>query len=177
MTFTATVTSTAGTPTGTVQFKDGGTNLGSPQALNGSGVATFSTSSLTAGIHTITADYSGDPNFIASTGTLSGGQQVGAIIRFSSATYNTTESSLSATITVQRSGELTSAVSVDYATPDDSAATPTILPCSTPGFVSPRCDFTTAIGTLRFAANETSKTFEVLISQDNYVEGSEQLPV
>ncbi|MDX6531732.1 MAG: hypothetical protein QOH41_4022 [Blastocatellia bacterium] len=173
VTFTATVTSTAGTPTGTVQFKDGGTSIGSPQALNGSGVATFSTSSLTAGIHTITADYSGDPNFIASTGTLSGGQQVGAIIRFSSAAYNTTESSLSATITVQRSGELTSAVSVDYATPDDSAAT-TILPCSTPGFVSPRCDFTTAIGTLKFAANETSKTFEVLISQDNYVEGSEQ---
>ncbi|MDX6406725.1 MAG: trimeric autotransporter adhesin [Blastocatellia bacterium] len=173
VTFTATVTSTAGTPTGTVQFKDGGASIGSPQALNGSGVATFSTSSLTAGIHTITADYSGDPNFIASTGTLSGGQQVGAIIRFSSATYNTTESSLSATITVQRSGELTSAVSVDYATPDDSAAM-TILPCSTPGFVSPRCDFTTAIGTLKFAANETSKTFEVLISQDNYVEGSEQ---
>ena len=28
VTFTATVTSTAGTPTGTVQFKDDGTNLG-----------------------------------------------------------------------------------------------------------------------------------------------------
>ena len=173
VTFTATVTSTAGTPTGTAQFKDGGTNLGSPQALNGSGVATFSTSSLTAGLHTITADYSGDANFLVSTGTLSGGQQVGAIIRFSSPTYNTTESSRSATITVQRSGELTSAVTVDYATPDDSSATPTILPCSTPAFVSARCDFTTAVGTLKFAANETTKTFEVLISQDNYVEGFE----
>ena len=170
VTFTATVTSTAGTPTGTVQFKDGGTSIGSPQALNGSGVASFSTSSLTSGVHTITADYSGDPNFIASTGTLSGGQQVGAIIKFSSATYSTTESSRAATITVTRSGETTTAVTVDYATPDDSAATPTILPCSTPGFVSPRCDFSTAIGTLRFAANETSKTFEVLISQDNFVE-------
>ncbi len=174
VTFTATVTSTAGTPTGTVQFKDGGTNLGSPQTLNGSGVATFSTSSLVVGGHTITADYSGDLNFLLSSGTLSGGQQVGAIITFSASAYNTTESSRSVTITVQRSGDLTSAVTVDYAAPDDSAATPTILPCSTPGFVSARCDFTTAIGTLKFAANETSKTFVVLISQDNYVEGAEQ---
>jgi uncharacterized repeat protein (TIGR01451 family) len=174
VTFTATVTSTAGTPTGTVQFKDGGTTIGS-QALNGSGVATFATSSLVAGLRTITADYGGDANFLLSTGTLSGGQQVGAIIRFSSTTYNTTESSGSTTITVQRSGELSSAVTVDYATPDDSAATPTILPCSTPGFVSPRCDFTTAIGTLKFAAGEASKTFVVLISQDNYVEGPESL--
>src|SRR4029078_3698825 len=62
----------------------------------------------------------------------------------------------------------------DYASPDDSSATPTILPCSTPGFVSPRCDFNTVAGTLRFAAGETSKTFEVLISQDNFVEGSER---
>ncbi len=78
VTFTATVTSGAGTPTGTVQFKDGGTNLGSPQALNGSGVATFSTTALTPGMHTITADYSGDVNFLTSSGTLAGGQTVSA---------------------------------------------------------------------------------------------------
>ncbi|PYS57406.1 MAG: hypothetical protein DMF74_26130, partial [Acidobacteria bacterium] len=48
VTFTATVTSGAGTPTGTVQFKDNGTNLGAPVALNAGGVATFITSSLTA---------------------------------------------------------------------------------------------------------------------------------
>src|SRR5205814_10458584 len=79
VTFTATVTSAAGTPTGTVQFKDGGTNLGSPQTLNGSGVATFSTTSLTTGVHPITADYSGATNFLSSSGTLSGGQVVGSI--------------------------------------------------------------------------------------------------
>src|SRR5205823_1843493 len=45
VTFTATVTSGAGTPTGTVQFKDNGTNLGAPVALNAGGVATFTTSS------------------------------------------------------------------------------------------------------------------------------------
>jgi hypothetical protein len=74
-------------------------------------------------------------------------------------------------------GDLTSTATVDYATPDDSAATGAIPPCSTPGFVSPRCDFTTASGTLTFAPGDTSKTFTVLISQDNYVEGPEGVPL
>lgn len=177
VTFTATVTSAAGTPTGTVQFKADGTNIGSPQTLNGSGVATFTTSTLSAGIHTITANYNGDGNFSPSTGTLSGGQTVGVILQFSAALFNTTESSFKATITVQRTGDPLPAVTVNYATPDDSSATPTILPCSTPGFVSSRCDFTSTTGTLRFAANESTKTFDVLISQDNYVEGNESLPL
>src|SRR4030095_13447686 len=63
VTFTATVSSGAGTPSGTVQFKDNGDNLGPPVALNASGVAQFTTSSLTTGTHPITADYSGDGNF------------------------------------------------------------------------------------------------------------------
>jgi uncharacterized delta-60 repeat protein len=76
VTFTATVTPASGSgPTLTVTFKDGSTILGS-SGLNGSGVATFSTSSLSAGTHTITATYNGDPNFNLSTGTLSGGQTV-----------------------------------------------------------------------------------------------------
>jgi uncharacterized repeat protein (TIGR01451 family) len=178
VTFTATVSSTAGTPTGTVQFKDGGTNLGAPQALNGGGVATLSTSSLISGLHTITADYSGDSNFLTSTGTLSTGQQVGTIIRFSSSTYNTTEGAGFTTITVQRIGDLSQAVSVDYSTPDDSSAM-TVLPCSTAnGVASPRCDFETALGTLRFAAGDgAAKTFIVLINQDSFVEGPETLTI
>jgi hypothetical protein len=40
---------------------------------------------------------------------------------------------------------------------------------------SQRCDYTLTVGTLRFAAGETSKTFDVLISQDSYVEGAESL--
>lgn len=64
VTFTATVAGT--TPTGTVQFRDGGVNLGTPVALAG-GVATFPTSSLAAGTHSITAAYSGDADDAAST--------------------------------------------------------------------------------------------------------------
>src|SRR5205085_7540520 len=77
------------------------------------------------------------------------------------------------TITVTRSGDTGPALTVDYATPDDSAAT-SVLPCATPGGVAiPRCDFTTALGTLTFASGETSKTFTVLISQDAFLEGNE----
>jgi Big-like domain-containing protein len=64
VTFTATVTGNA--PTGTVQFKDGVTNLGSAVPLAG-GAASFTTSSLTQGSHSITAVYSGDTNNLGST--------------------------------------------------------------------------------------------------------------
>jgi hypothetical protein len=65
VTFTATVTSSAGTPTGTVSFLDGTTSLGNGTLL--SGVATLTTSALAAGANSITAVYSGDQNFAGST--------------------------------------------------------------------------------------------------------------
>jgi hypothetical protein len=69
VTFTATVTVTgsgSGTPTGTVTFKDGSTTSGTG-TLDGTGHATFSTTALTVGGHSITAVYGGDPNFPSST--------------------------------------------------------------------------------------------------------------
>jgi hypothetical protein len=78
VTFTATVTATApgaGTPTGSVQFKDGSSNLGAAVPLTG-GVATTTVSTLTPGPHTIAAVYNGDANFNPASATLSGGQQV-----------------------------------------------------------------------------------------------------
>jgi hypothetical protein len=56
----------SGTPTGPVTFFDGSTPLGSA-SLNSNGQAAFFTQALAAGSHTITARYSGDPNFIGST--------------------------------------------------------------------------------------------------------------
>jgi len=68
--FTATVngSESSSTPTGTVTFtfKDGATTL-STGTLNGTGQATFATSALAAGRHTITAVYSGDESFGGST--------------------------------------------------------------------------------------------------------------
>ena len=66
VTFTATVTSSAtGTPTGTVTFQDAATMLGTG-TLSG-GTATFTTSGLGTGAHSITAIYGGDASFTGST--------------------------------------------------------------------------------------------------------------
>ena len=71
--FTATlsvVSPGGGTPTGNVIFKDGTTAFGT-NAVNGSAVAIFSTTALSHGSHTITAEYAGDGNFVGSTNSLS----------------------------------------------------------------------------------------------------------
>ena len=66
VTFTATVTSASGgTPTGSVTFLDGVTQIGT-DALGANGQAVYTTSSLAAGTHLITAEYSGDMGFVAS---------------------------------------------------------------------------------------------------------------
>jgi uncharacterized repeat protein (TIGR01451 family) len=71
VTFTATVTgvpANSGTPTGMVTFQDGNTVL-AQAPLNSSGVASFSTSGLALGSHTVTAVYASDTNFAASSGS------------------------------------------------------------------------------------------------------------
>jgi Bacterial Ig-like domain (group 3)/Beta-propeller repeat len=66
--FTATITvpQGAGVATGTVTFLEGTAVLGTG-TLNGDGLATFSTLSLVAGSHTITAAYGGDTSSAASS--------------------------------------------------------------------------------------------------------------
>ena len=67
LTFTATLSPQfGGTPTGTVTFMDGNTTLGTATPA-GAGTWTFTTSALTAGVHPITAVYSGDSNFAGNT--------------------------------------------------------------------------------------------------------------
>lgn len=67
VTFTATVSpaSGSGTPTGTVSFNDGAVTLATGM-LSG-GLASFITTSLSVGSHSITAVYRGDSNFTGST--------------------------------------------------------------------------------------------------------------
>jgi len=66
VTFTATVTSGSGVPTGTVTFKDGTATLGTG-ALDGTGHATFTSSTLSVASHSITAVYGGSTSFNGST--------------------------------------------------------------------------------------------------------------
>ena len=65
VTFTATVSSAVSTPTGSVNFYDGTTLLGSGTLAQGA--ATYATTSLAVGAHTTTAAYAGDSNFSALT--------------------------------------------------------------------------------------------------------------
>ena len=61
VTLTATVTAAFGVPTGMVTFTDGSMTLGTIM-VNGSGVATLTTTSLAVGSHPLLATYSGDGN-------------------------------------------------------------------------------------------------------------------
>ncbi len=65
VTFTASVTSTQGNPTGTVSFNDGASALGS--STLDAGIATLTVSDLAVGTHTITATYPANGNYAAST--------------------------------------------------------------------------------------------------------------
>jgi len=67
VTFTAAVTSSAGTPTGKVTFKSGKTTLGTATLSNGSAAFTTSPAQLSAGTDSITAVYGGDASHASST--------------------------------------------------------------------------------------------------------------
>jgi hypothetical protein len=56
----------AGSPSGTVTFYDNGVSLGT-STLDSSGHASLQVSGLTAGVHSLTASYSGDESFAGST--------------------------------------------------------------------------------------------------------------
>jgi hypothetical protein len=179
VTFTAQVTGPANTgiPTGTVQFTIDSGNVGSPLTLDGNGAATFSTSSLTAGNHTVAVAYSGDDNFAADTGALAGGQTVNnrPLISLSQANYDVEEGTGFITVTVNRTGDTAVPILVDYATDDTGAS----AVCSVPGtrLASARCDFGLTLGTLKFAAAETQQTFIIPINQDSFTEGPELFTV
>ena len=68
VTFTATVTSDGGgTPSGSVQFRNGGSDLGTPVPLDAGGRATYPTATLTAGSHAITAVFLATTRYATST--------------------------------------------------------------------------------------------------------------
>jgi hypothetical protein len=94
--FTAVVTSKVGTtvPTGTVSFAiDGGVSV--TETLDGSGHASYSTSSLSAGAHSVIATYSGSEMELVSSGSLSETISAAAatpIISPAAGTYTTPQS-------------------------------------------------------------------------------------
>jgi CSLREA domain-containing protein len=108
-------------------------------------------------------------------GTILNDDAQGGIISFSQSNYSVDESAGSLVVTVKRTGDTSSAAGVDYGTSDGGASS---VPCSsTSGLASARCDFTTSMGTLNFAAGEGQKSFTVLVNGDSYSEGPESFSV
>jgi len=95
-------------------------------------------------------------------------------IQFSQSGFNVTEGPNSLTATVNRTGDLSGAATIDYVTADTAGSNP----CSTnTGAASSRCDYLRTAGTLRFAPGETSKTISIPIVDDVYAEGPETLNI
>jgi hypothetical protein len=84
-------------------------------------------------------------------------------LQYSSSSYSVAESAGSVAITVTRLGHLSTNATVNLATADGTA--------------EQRSDYTAGAGTITFAAGETTKTFEILVMDDLYVEGNETLTV
>ncbi|MEA2203887.1 MAG: hypothetical protein QOE77_663 [Blastocatellia bacterium] len=83
-------------------------------------------------------------------------------VQFSQAIFSVTEDVTEVRITLTRTGDVSSAATVDYVTSDGTALQ--------------RTDYTIGAGTVRWAAGDgSSKSFGVLITEDAYVEGSESL--
>jgi len=85
--------------------------------------------------------------------------QGSSVIDFGAPQFDVSEDQGAARISVTRIGDVSSPVTVDYFISDNSA--------------SERTDYTTSMGTLRFAAGETQKTFDILITDDLVPEANE----
>jgi CSLREA domain-containing protein len=164
VTFNSSVTSSAsGKPTGTMQFKDNGGNIGGPIPLNSNGIASVTVSTLSPGTHTITAVYSGDQNFGASTGTLTNGQTINAQIGLSISDASANEGNsgtTNAVFNVTLSPVSSQTITVNYQTADGTAK------------VSEN-DYQAITGTVTFAPGETTKSITVPINGDTAYEPDE----
>ncbi len=109
VTFTATVAPS--TAAGTVQFKDGGTNLGTAAALAGGKAATPAITTLSVGAHSITAVYSGDANDATSTSAA-----ITQTVNRESSSVTLTSSALNNEITAGQSVTFTAVVTPNAAT-------------------------------------------------------------
>ena len=77
-------------------------------------------------------------------------------------------------VTVTRTGDTSSVATVDYATSDTAGANN----CNVVnGAASSRCDYLTTLGTLHFAAGDTSKTISIPIIDDIRMEGDESFTI
>lgn len=149
----------------------GSTNVTTDGACNGSFMFVVPNASITGPIITATAT---DPNKNTSEFSACASAVVPKTIQFSTSTLSLGEASLGAVLTVNRLGDTSAPATVRYAT-GDAAGTNNCNVFN--GSASSRCDYLITLGTLRFAANEPSKTITIPIIDDSYAEGSENFTI
>jgi len=95
-------------------------------------------------------------------------------VQFSSANFVVSEGAGVASVTLSRSGDLSTIGSVAYATSDTAGANG----CNVNnGAASSRCDYEATAGIAFFEPGESTKTISIPIVDDGYVEGSENFSV
>lgn len=90
-----------------------------------------------------------------------------SLIQFATSQFAVDEAGGHVDFTVVRTGNTSGTATVNFNTFDESAA----------GHASQKSDYEIALGTLTFAPGETSRTFRVLIVNDNFVEPDEVIEV
>ncbi len=162
VTFTATVTGTTGTPTGSVTFLDGASPLATVALVAGS--ASYTTSSLIGGSHTINVTYGGTSTYASSANSLVQVVVTGSTIAFNPTVYYRHEDLGTVTLTVTRTGGVTSGpASVQYATANGTALD--------------GVRYNSATGTVNFLGGETSKTFDITLLDTMAIEGKQTFTV
>jgi hypothetical protein len=166
VTFTATVTAGSPVNAGTVTFRDGATVLASGVAVDASGQASFTTSTLASGLHTVSATYDGTAHFASSNDSLSQAVDVqpSFVINDVSVTEGDLGSTTAATFTVTLSAATHAlTASVPFATADGSAGAPV--------------DYQPKSGTLLFPPGTTTRTVTVLVNGDYVIEPNKTFTV
>jgi len=154
---------------------NGGNSLGPIQDESGNGIEIDELWALTTG----NGGNGGDTNTVYFTAGI-GEEQHGLFGKLKETTVSATsliqlsDSELSVgegtghiDVTVTRSGDVSDTASVNYATFDISET----------GHASQKSDYELAVGKVTFLPGETSKTFRILIVDDQFMEGDEEIEV
>ncbi|MDQ3666920.1 MAG: PQQ-dependent sugar dehydrogenase [Acidobacteriota bacterium] len=97
-----------------------------------------------------------------------------SVVALGATSFGVNEGEGSVDITINRLGNTSGTTTVGYATADSAGSNA----CNVHnGSASSRCDYSPAIGTIKFAAGETSKIISIPIVDDSYAEGSESFTI
>ncbi|HYK19103.1 MAG TPA: NF038122 family metalloprotease [Pyrinomonadaceae bacterium] len=93
-----------------------------------------------------------------------------AQVQLSQSSYTVNEGASFLSVPVTRTGDTSGPVTLNYSTSDAAGLTNCTV---NNGLASERCDYGTTVGTVRFAAGETSQSIIIPIVNDAFVEGNE----